>query len=176
MGLARGACKLQTERTRENPRSVTSRKIQTRLLVISGLLYTASLALPAFSYELPEGGRESVRGLTCLFLSVFFGWAGYLCCWANFSFLLWFSITARTLRRSSNNVSAIWRLVMGLPSPLFAASFLLVDRFPLDEAGIRWGEDLRLSWGFWLWMGAMLVALFDGISVNLMEPPSKGEQ
>ena len=123
------------------------------------LSYTASLFFTAFTVTNMENSIEAIPGYHCLFLCIFgvFGLNPY--CWSNLFFLVWFGEAISKKQRKLC-------LIYSMAAIIGALSFLLVTKFPLNEAGGFYGTIQSYGLGFYLWIGSFVFALLHSLTLK----------
>jgi hypothetical protein len=124
------------------------RQINKLIVLISLLLYTASLMLPAFSFD-KHGEVATVPGYIVVFSGAMAFAGGAMAEWliwlANPLFLLGIIMFSNQRPKS---------LRFAVAAALLAWSFLLMKEVVVSEGGV-WGIIYKRHAGYWLWAGGL---------------------
>ena len=129
-------------------RNPALKKTNQIIILISLLLYAASLTLPAFSFD-KHGEVATVPGFIVVFSGAMAFAGGALAEWliwlANPLFLLAIIMFSNQRPKS---------LRFALAAALLAWSFLLMKEVMVSEGGV-WGVIYNRHAGYWLWVGSL---------------------
>ncbi len=126
------------------------RQINKLIILISLLLFAASLMLPAFSFD-NSGEVDTAYGYIVALVGAMAiaggAWAEWLIWLANPLFLL--SIIMFSNRRPKS-------MRVAVAAALLAWSFLLMQEVMVSEGG-KWGVIYKRHAGYWLWVGSITI-------------------